>query len=92
MEDDHSPFLARGLPAVDIIDLTPFGSYHHTAQDTLDKCSWESLAVVGQVVMATPTKLEQVDYYRLWVRRRGPCFRYLVPWLRIQHSAFRLHL
>jgi glutaminyl-peptide cyclotransferase len=26
VEDDHLPFLARGIPAVDIIDLTPFGN------------------------------------------------------------------
>jgi len=58
VEDDHSPFLRRGAPAVDIIDLTPFRSDHHTAQDTLDNCSPESLAVVGRVVLATAAKLE----------------------------------
>jgi len=58
VEDDHSPFLRKGVPAVDIIDLTPFRSYHHTAQDTLDKCSPESLAVVGRVVLATLASLE----------------------------------
>ena len=42
VEDDHLPFLARGIPSVDIIDLTPFRSYHHTAQDSIDKCSPES--------------------------------------------------
>jgi Zn-dependent M28 family amino/carboxypeptidase len=45
IEDDHLPFLRKGVPAVDIIDLTPFRSYHHTRLDTLDKCSRESLAV-----------------------------------------------
>ncbi len=58
VEDDHCPFLAKGVPAVDIIDLTPFGTYHHTAQDTIDKCDPESLAVVGRVVLATLAELE----------------------------------
>jgi Zn-dependent M28 family amino/carboxypeptidase len=53
VEDDHLPFVARGVPSVDIIDLTPFGDYHHTARDSIDKCSPESLAVVGQVALAT---------------------------------------
>ena len=51
--------LGRGIPAVDIIDLKPFRSYHHTAQDTIDKCSPESLAVVGRVVLATLAELEK---------------------------------
>ena len=59
VEDDHLPFLREGVPAVDIIDLTPFTSYHHTEQDTVDKCSPESLAVVGRVVMETLLALEQ---------------------------------
>jgi hypothetical protein len=59
VEDDHTPFLARGIPSVDIIDLTPFGSYHHTAQDSIDKCSPESLTVVGRVVLATLAELER---------------------------------
>jgi hypothetical protein len=59
VEDDHLPFLARGIPSVDIIDLTPFRSYHHTAQDSIGKCDPESLAVVGQVVLATLAELER---------------------------------
>ena len=59
VEDDHMPFLARGIPSVDIIDLTPFRSYHHTAQDSIDKCSPESLAVVGRVVLGTIAELER---------------------------------
>jgi Zn-dependent M28 family amino/carboxypeptidase len=58
VEDDHMPFLGRGIPSVDIIDLTPFGSYHHTAQDSIDKCDPESLTVVGRVVLATLAELE----------------------------------
>jgi Zn-dependent M28 family amino/carboxypeptidase len=58
VEDDHLPFLRKGVPSVDIIDLTPFKSYHHTAQDTLDKCSPESLNIVGRVIMRTIEQLE----------------------------------
>ncbi len=60
VEDDHLPFLARRIPSVDIIDLTPFGSYHHTAQDTIDKCGPESLTIVGRVVLGTLAELERV--------------------------------
>jgi Zn-dependent M28 family amino/carboxypeptidase len=59
VEDDHLPFLRKGVPAVDIIDLTPFRSYHHTAQDTINKCSPESLTVIGRVVLATLARLER---------------------------------
>ena len=46
--DDHRPFIDRGIPAVDIIDLDyPFW---HTTQDTLDKVSAESLERVGLVL------------------------------------------
>ena len=59
VEDDHLPFLRKGVPSVDIIDLTPFKSYHHTAQDTLDKCSPESLGIVGRVIMRTLEQFER---------------------------------
>ncbi len=48
--DDHRPFLEAGIPAVDIIQHAPFPSTWHTVQDTPDKCSAESLHVVGDVV------------------------------------------
>jgi Zn-dependent M28 family amino/carboxypeptidase len=60
VEDDHLPFLAWGIPSVDIIDVTPFRSYHHTAQDSIYKCDPESLTVVGQVLLATLAELERV--------------------------------
>ncbi|MBX3004052.1 MAG: M28 family peptidase [Anaerolineales bacterium] len=50
MLDDHTPFLAREIPAVDIIDFDY--PYWHTVQDTLDKISPRSLGVVGEVVLA----------------------------------------
>lgn len=55
IEDDHLPFLAIGLPAVDLIDLNygPGNSYWHTAQDTPDKLSAKSLEAVGRIVLGT---------------------------------------
>jgi Iap family predicted aminopeptidase len=53
ISDDHLPFREVGIPVVDIIDLD-YGFdnlYHHTTQDTPDKCSAESLQVVADVVM-----------------------------------------
>ncbi len=47
--DDHKPFLDVGIPAVDIIQV-PFPSYWHTLEDTPDKCSAESLEIVGEVI------------------------------------------
>ena len=55
VEDDHLPFVKRGVPSIDIIDLDygPNNSYHHTAQDTMDKVSAHSLAVDGDVFLET---------------------------------------
>lgn len=47
--DDHRPFYDAGIPAVDIIQV-PFPSYWHTLEDTPDKCSAESLEIVGEVM------------------------------------------
>ncbi len=48
MSDDHTPFLQRGIRAVDIIDFDY--PYWHTTQDTADKCSPDSLERVGRVL------------------------------------------
>lgn len=55
VEDDHLPFVRRGVPSIDIIDINygPNGSYHHTAQDTMDKVSAKSLTIAGDVFMET---------------------------------------
>lgn len=55
VEDDHMPFVKRGVPAIDIIDIDygPNDSYHHTAQDTIDKVSAHSLTIDGDVFMET---------------------------------------
>jgi glutaminyl-peptide cyclotransferase len=56
VEDDHLPFLAAGVPSVDIIDLE-YGPWH-TAQDTLDAVSARSLQIVGDVVLAALPQIE----------------------------------
>jgi Zn-dependent M28 family amino/carboxypeptidase len=56
IEDDHLPFLAAGIPSVDIIDLD-YEAWH-TAKDTLDAVSARSLQVVGDVVLAALPTIE----------------------------------
>jgi len=56
VSDDHLPFIAAGIPAVDLIDFDygpgpPPGAYWHTAQDTLDKVCPESLDEVGEAAL-----------------------------------------
>jgi Zn-dependent M28 family amino/carboxypeptidase len=55
VSDDHLPFVRRGVPSIDVIDLDygPNNSYHHTAQDTMDKISARSLTIDGDVFMET---------------------------------------
>jgi Zn-dependent M28 family amino/carboxypeptidase len=47
--DDHLPLIASGIPTTDIIDFDY--PYWHTHKDSPDKCSPESLARVGRVVL-----------------------------------------
>ncbi len=57
VEDDHAPFLHAGVPAALLIDFDypPW----HTADDTLDKVSAQSLAVVGDVVLGALPAIER---------------------------------
>ena len=53
IDDDHVPFKDRGVPVLDVIayEYGPYDekrgdyAYHHTAQDTMDKLSAQSLQV-----------------------------------------------
>jgi Zn-dependent M28 family amino/carboxypeptidase len=56
VEDDHLPFIAAGVPSVDIIDLDyePW----HTQRDTLEAVSARSLQVVGDVLLAALPQIE----------------------------------
>jgi glutaminyl-peptide cyclotransferase len=56
LEDDHLPFLAAGIPSVDIIDFD-FPAWH-TAGDTLDAVSARSLQIVGDVLLAALPQIE----------------------------------
>jgi glutaminyl-peptide cyclotransferase len=47
--DDHTPLNAAGIPTIDLIDFD-FASWH-TAEDTIDKISADSLRTVGRVVV-----------------------------------------
>jgi len=46
--DDHTPFLGRGIPAIDVIDFDYLSA--DTLADTLDKVSERSLDAVGEAV------------------------------------------
>jgi len=56
VEDDHLPFLAAGVPSVDIIDLD-YDAWH-TQRDTIDAVSARSLQIVGDVLLASLPQIE----------------------------------
>lgn len=59
--DDHEPFMKRGVPCADLIDLE-YGYnnvFWHTPQDTVDKLSPKSLEIVGTVTLETVRLLDQ---------------------------------
>jgi glutaminyl-peptide cyclotransferase len=61
IEDDHLPFLKRGVPSADVIDLD-YGYnnvFHHTPQDTIDKVSPKSLQIAGDTILETVHLLDQ---------------------------------
>lgn len=58
VEDDHMPFLNKGVAAINLIDFD-FPSWH-TESDTLDKVSPSSLEIVGRVVVETLRRLGSI--------------------------------
>ena len=61
IEDDFRPFIDRGVPSADLIDFD-YGYnnvFWHTAQDTVDKLSPKSLAIVGTVTLETVRLLDE---------------------------------
>jgi glutaminyl-peptide cyclotransferase len=56
--DDHFSFTRRKVPSVDIIDLVD-APYWHTPQDTLDKISPKTLAIVGHTILESVHELEK---------------------------------
>ena len=57
MLDDHTPFLQKGIPAVDIIDFDY--PYWHTTSDTIDKISSSSLKIIGNTLLKWITTKNQ---------------------------------
>jgi glutaminyl-peptide cyclotransferase len=60
-EDDHIPFVKRGVPCADVIGV-PYGYndvFHHTPQDTMDKLSPKSLEIVGNTVLEAIRLIDQ---------------------------------
>jgi Zn-dependent M28 family amino/carboxypeptidase len=57
IEDDHLPFLAAGVPSVDVIDLDY--PQWHTPGDTLEAVSARRLQVVGESVLAALPLIER---------------------------------
>ncbi len=59
IDDDHLPFKDRGVPVLDVIayEYGPFDNrrgdyaYHHTAEDTMDKLSPQSLQVSADLFL-----------------------------------------
>ena len=66
IEDDTVPFAKRGVPVLDVIDFNygphtnamPDG-YHHTAQDTIDKISPQSLQTSADIFMELIRLIDQ---------------------------------
>lgn len=61
IDDDHMPFIHRGVAAADVIELEDYiqMGYWHTPQDTLDKISPRSLAIVGHVFLESIAALQK---------------------------------
>ncbi len=57
-QDDHDSFLKRGVPAVDVIGDFMNNGYWHTPQDSLDKISPKTLAIVGHVFLESVKQLQ----------------------------------
>jgi hypothetical protein len=63
IEDDHDSFLKRGIPSTDVIDLdrendVPYWHNMGATQDTLDKISPKTLAIVGYVFLESVKQLQ----------------------------------
>jgi glutaminyl-peptide cyclotransferase len=64
VEDDHLPFVQRGVPSLDVIDFQ-YGTaqdpeaFHHTDQDTMDKLSAASLQVAADLFLDLVKLIDQ---------------------------------
>ena len=63
VDDDHIPFVKRGVPCADLIDFM-YGYnnvFWHTPQDTVDKLSPKSLEIVGSVILESIQILDKMS-------------------------------
>jgi len=63
VDDDHIPFMKRGVACADFIDFD-YGYndvFWHTTQDTVDKLSPKSLEIVGVTMLETVRILDKMD-------------------------------
>jgi glutaminyl-peptide cyclotransferase len=63
VSDDHLPFMKRGVACADLIDFM-YGYnnvFWHTPQDTVDKLSPKSIAIVGGVILETIRIVDKMD-------------------------------
>ncbi|MFT4648344.1 MAG: glutaminyl-peptide cyclotransferase [Glaciecola sp.] len=61
LSDDHLPFRALSIPVLDLIDFEygPDNRYWHSSDDTMDKCSEESLTAIGKMTLLGLKALSQ---------------------------------
>ena len=59
--DDHAPFIEAGIPGVNLIDFDYglYNRYWHTNDDTIDKLSPESFAIILHVLDESIRELEK---------------------------------
>ena len=57
-QDDHDAFLDRHVPSLDVIGDFLNNGYWHTPEDSLDKISAKTLAVVGHVFLESVKELQ----------------------------------
>ena len=63
VDDDHLPFIKRGVACADFIDFN-YGYndvFWHTTQDTVDKLSPKSLEIVGGTMLETIRIIDKMD-------------------------------
>ena len=63
VDDDHLPFVKRGVPSADLIDFD-YGYdnvFWHTPQDTVDKLSPKSLEIAGSTILETVSILDKME-------------------------------
>lgn len=63
VDDDHLPFVRRGVPSADLIDFD-YGYdnvFWHTPLDTVDKLSPKSLEIAGGTILETVSILDKME-------------------------------